>query len=263
MKEKEEKRMRFPQHLLHPIPHIKPSVDWKHVSIQENGESLVALSSLNEKGISLDAHYFHQGLPGALKELYAREGVAKKLLQAASLLPPGYTLLIWDAWRPLTVQQAVFDAQCQVVREHFPTWTEQEVHKHTLMYVFAPSDTPSCPSPHYTGGSIDLAILDTTGTPLPMGTAFDTFDSRSRTRALEELVEKGRQLTAEEQEWLENRRVLCSVMTSVGFTYDWEEWWHFDYGNQSWGVVTGRDAIYNGIELRPEIATESSHVIEP
>lgn len=241
--------MRFPTFPLQPIPRIKAPIDWKNIPIQENKESLVALSPLDKKGIFIDAQYFQLGLPQALKELYAREGVVEKLIQAAELLPTGYALLIWDAWRPLAVQQALFDAQCQVVREQFPSLSEREVQKQTQIYVYAPSDNISCPSPHYTGGSIDLTIVDATGSPLPMGTAFDTFDSRSRSRALEEQAENGSQLAEEEQGWLENRRLLYSVMATVGFTYDWEEWWHFDYGNQSWGAITGRAAMYNGIEL--------------
>lgn len=241
--------MRFPTLPLRPIPQVKASIDWKSVTIRENGEALVAVSSLDNKGVFTDAQYFQQGLPHAMKEMYAREAVAEKLIQAAALLPAGYALLVWDAWRPLAVQQALFDAQYQAVREQFPALSESEVHRRTRTYVAVPSNDPACPSPHYTGGAVDLTIVDATGSPLPMGTAFDTFDTRSRSRALEEQVEKGVQLTEEQQEWLENRRLLYFVMTTVGFMYDREEWWHFDYGNQFWGSVTGRDALYNGIEL--------------
>ncbi|HEY4384962.1 MAG TPA: M15 family metallopeptidase [Ktedonobacteraceae bacterium] len=239
--------MPFPTFPLQPIPPIKAPIDWKTVTIHENSEPLVTLSALDKKGILIDAQYFQMGLPHAQQELYAREGAVEKLIQAAALLPAGYALLIWDAWRPLAVQQALFDAQYQMVREQFPSLSEQEVQKQVQIYVCAPSDNISCPSLHYTGGAIDLTIVDATGSPLPMGTAFDTFDSRSRSRALEEQLESGRQLTEEEQAWLENRRLLYCVMTTAGFTYDWEEWWHFDYGNQPWGAATGKNAIYNGI----------------
>ena len=31
-----------------------------------------------------------------------------------------------------------------------------------------------------------------------------------------------------------------------GFTAYLEEWWHFDYGDQFWGLATGRAARYAG-----------------
>ena len=37
-------------------------------------------------------------------------------------------------------------------------------------------------------------------------------------------------------------------MIEQGFTSYAEEWWHFDYGDQFWGSITGQDAIYGPIE---------------
>lgn len=33
-------------------------------------------------------------------------------------------------------------------------------------------------------------------------------------------------------------------MAAQGFTAYHEEWWHFDHGDQFWGLVMGRPAIY-------------------
>ena len=35
-------------------------------------------------------------------------------------------------------------------------------------------------------------------------------------------------------------------MSAQGFTAYHEEWWHFDYGDQFWGLATGRAACYAG-----------------
>ena len=35
-------------------------------------------------------------------------------------------------------------------------------------------------------------------------------------------------------------------MAAQGFTAYLEEWWHFDYGDQFWGLATGRAACYAG-----------------
>ena len=37
-------------------------------------------------------------------------------------------------------------------------------------------------------------------------------------------------------------------MSEQGFTAYAEEWWHFDLGDQFWGLVRGRPARYAGAE---------------
>lgn len=41
-----------------------------------------------------------------------------------------------------------------------------------------------------------------------------------------------------------NRRLLYTVMVEAGFTNYPLEWWHYDYGDQFWGHLSKRDAIY-------------------
>jgi zinc D-Ala-D-Ala dipeptidase len=231
-----------------PIPAINAHVDWKKVTIRECREPLLALSTLKDTGVLVEAEYFQKGIPGAIEEVYVREGVAQKLVFAASQLPAGYRLLIWDAWRPLSVQQALFDGQCQVLREQSPTLSEEEVRRQAETYVSIPSNHILHPSPHYTGGAVDLTLADTHGRPFPMGTEFDAFSLSSRTRALEDPIEKGNHLNKEEQQALYNRRVLYHTMITSGFTNYYEEWWHFDYGDQFWGAVSSNTAIYGPIE---------------
>src|SRR5437016_2871142 len=217
-----------------PIPAINAPVEWKKVIIRECREPLIALSTLKDRGVLVEPEYFQKGIPGAVEEVYVREGVAQKLVFAASQLPAGYHLLVWDAWRPLSVQQALFDGQCQVLRAQFPTLPEEEVRRQAETYVSIPSNHILHPSPHYTAGAVDLTLADAHGRPLPMGAEFDAFSLSSRTRSLEEFIEKGENLNEEEQMALYNRRVLYHTMTASGFTNYWEEWWHFDYGNQFW-----------------------------
>ncbi len=229
-----------------PIPVINAPVGWKEITIRECREPLIALSTLKDTGVLVEPTYFQKAIPHAIEEVYAREGVAQKLVLAASQLPVGYYLLVWDAWRPLSVQQTLFDGQCQVLREQFPTLPEEEVRRQAETYVSIPSRHILHPSPHYTGGAVDLTLADAHGRPLPMGTEFDTFSLSSRTRSLEELIEKGEHLHEEEQMALYNRRVLYHTMIASGFTNYWEEWWHFDHGNQFWAAVSSNTAFYGG-----------------
>ena len=41
-----------------------------------------------------------------------------------------------------------------------------------------------------------------------------------------------------------HRDLLRGAMRAEGFTNYSEEWWHFDFGDQFWGLVTGHPAIY-------------------
>jgi zinc D-Ala-D-Ala dipeptidase len=40
------------------------------------------------------------------------------------------------------------------------------------------------------------------------------------------------------------RRTLFWAMAGQGFTAYVEEWWHFDHGDQFWGLATGNPAHY-------------------
>lgn len=229
------------------IPELRPPLNWKQIPIQECGEPLVALSSLANARIVFLSEYAKKGIPGAIEEMYLRKGAAERLAKAAASLPPGYSLAVWDAWRPLEVQQALFDRQCADLKVDHPATPNDQLQKMAETYVSRPSSDPTKPSPHYTGGAIDLTIIGPDGQLLPMGTEFDAFDVMAGTRFLEDKAARG-QLSSVEEQALLNRRMLFHAMTTAGFTNYNEEWWHFDYGNQFWAAVTGVNAMYSGIE---------------
>lgn len=240
---------------LQPVPRLRPPAGWKQRAIIECGEPLLPLSTLSNARILVEAEYFNKGIPCAVEEMYVRAGVARRLTHVAAQLPAGYCLLVWDAWRPLAVQRALFAEEFSRVRAQFPTLSEDEVRRRTETYVSLPSDERCRPSPHYTGGAVDLTIAGPDGRPLPMETSFDTFSEQSRTRSLEERLERGERLSRAEEEWLGNRRLLYHSMVSCGFTNYCEEWWHFDYGNQFWAEVRATHARYGGIEPGPSSAS--------
>lgn len=220
-----------------PIP-ILPSVDgWKEVEIVESDEPLVCIEGFSTRIIS-SPQYFAQKIPGSIEGCYLRKTVAEKLLIAGSMLPEGFKLVIWDAWRPLAVQQALFDAFKNNIKSERPGLSEEEYNLLTQTYVSTPSVDPKKPSPHNTGGAVDLTLQDSQGDLLSMGTAFDYFGTMAATRYFEDSPEIW------VRQWRENRRLLYRVMTEAGFTNYREEWWHFDYGNQFWATQKGVCAIY-------------------
>ena len=230
-----------------PIPFLK-KWDWsqsKKNRIEECNEKLVPLSLSPDK-IIVSSQYFIQGIEGALPECYCRETIHQKLIEASKLLPPGCRFVILDTWRPLKVQQSLFDILKDDLRKQNPSASEEEITNKALVYVALPSRDPQKPSPHNTGGAVDLTIADEDGLMLNMGSDFDEPTLKTGTTFFEEKMAKGEKLSPEELEALKNRRLLYYIMTSVGFTNYVDEWWHFDFGNQNWAWMSGSDhAIYS------------------
>jgi len=212
--------------------------------IQECGEELIPMSLIPEK-ILVRPQYAVQLLDGTLPEIFARESVFTKLVAAADLLPPGHRFVVYDCWRPVRVQQSLFDAMKAQFAEQSPTKTDAELTEMALVYVALPSTDPSKPSPHNTGGAIDLTIAGPDGRVLNMGGGYDDPREVSATAYFENKLAAGETLSAFEQEACENRRMFYWIMTGAGFTNYVDEWWHFDYGNQNWAWAGGHgQAIY-------------------
>lgn len=211
--------------------------DWQAVKstpLQATDEPLVPVNFYPEK-ILVSPQYFLQGLPGALPELYLRESVYARLLQVTENLPAGYKLLVYDAWRAIATQQALFDTLWQRYRNAHPDWSDAQVTAATLVIVALPSIDPLKPSPHNTGGSVDLTLVDDKGRILDMGTPFDEASARAATNfaGISEIA-------------YANRKVLVDLMLAAGFTNYSDEWWHFDYGNQNWAWVLGKKEAFYG-----------------
>jgi D-alanyl-D-alanine dipeptidase len=227
-------------------------------------------------------------LDGALFTVFVRQGVAERLAKAAAMLPRGHMLLVWDAYRTLSVQQALFDYFVKVlVQRGIPR--EQAIID-AQQFVSIPSGDPTRPPPHNTGGAVDLTIIYVAepnwqrmeelmaiiqqpetptnwrdiyaaemerqqlireaAMPLPMGTVFDGVCGETATRFYEDLDENG--MTGEECVIRTFRRLLYNVMTAVGFSNYPAEWWHFDVGNQFAAKRTGKPAIYGAAVLSEE-----------
>jgi D-alanyl-D-alanine dipeptidase len=234
------------------IPPLKSPIDWKHVKIYECGEKLVPLSALDQQRIIVDPEYYKAGYQHALEECYARETVARMLHTAAKTLPERWKIVLFDVWRPLLLQKQLFDEYRAKLRIQHPQAEDHELDEKTQRYVSLPSSDPAHPSPHATGGALDLSLRDETGKNLEMGAGFDIFDDRCHTRYYEVQVEQKGKLAPQEEVWLRNRRILFHALTRVGFTNYPEEWWHFDYGNQFWARIKGVEAIYGIASLSPQ-----------
>lgn len=230
------------------IPELVEADDWRDGLLWDNGERLVELYDDAASCLRVRPYYAGLDVPGAVAACYLRQSVASKLAEVARQLKDSeLSLLVLDGWRPLAVQQSLYDAFKEQLRRQHPAYPTHELDRQTRQFVATPSKHPAWPSPHYTGGAVDLTLADHTGRELPMGTAFDDFSPQANTRYYEDLNTQ-RPLSQEERTSLQYRRLLYHLLTGAGFANYSGEWWHFDYGNQRWGVANRQVAFYGTIE---------------
>jgi D-alanyl-D-alanine dipeptidase len=229
----------YAQFAARPIPPSDAPAGWRRLTIRECGEPLIALADYAPNRVAVDSRYYAAGYAGALAECYARETVARRLVAAAALLPPGWRLVIFDAWRPLAVQQHIFDAYLSQLRGDQPAAAEPALREQAAHYVAPPSADLACPSPHATGCVIDLSALDGNGVPVDLGTEFDAFDPRAHTRHFETRIEAGEMLTAADNACARHRRILFHALRAVGFVNYPHEWWHYEWARERYGPLLG------------------------
>ena len=199
-------------------------------------------------------------LPGSSPSIMCRKTVCEMIQKAEKLLPEGYRFVIYDAYRPIAVQQSLWDYfRAQKVKEN-PDATPEEIDYQTMFCVSFPSYNILLPSLHNTGGAVDLTIAGPDGKELDMGCEFDEFTDRAWTT----YYEPGEEGDGVNETARNNRRMLYNVMTSVGFTNFPSEWWHFDYGDEKWGLNTDNAPIYGGIldaEVRDTVPYENMELV--
>jgi D-alanyl-D-alanine dipeptidase len=148
---------------------------------------------------------------GDLNTAFLQPDVAQKLAAAQKALSkrrPGYVLLIYDAARPVSVQQKMWD-----------TLRNRPLDR--SKYVSNPANGGSL---HNYGAAVDLTIADSTGKPIDMGTPYDFFGPEAHPSREAEMLAAGKLTTAQ----IENRKLLREVMRSAGFFGITSEWWHYN-----------------------------------
>lgn len=226
----------FPSEFLAPIP-APLDYNWDAIPApQECGEPLVDPTLLSPR-ITYGAAYLRQGLPGAEEACLVRKAVAARLKQAVDKLPQGYGIHIFDSLRSLTVQKALYDQYRDAMEREHPGLDPEALDNLIDEFVALPVKRPDRPSPHATGGAVDLTLCRD-GQLLDMGTGFDDFTALAHTDALE------RDCPPRLETARKNRRILYHLMKSVGLVNYSSEWWHYAYGERQWAAREGRAPIY-------------------
>ena len=109
-----------------PVPRVRSESLPACPRPRDNGESLVRIDGLDAR-IRYAASYRAAGIACAPQGCWVREGVVPLLQQALGLLPEDYSLLIFDAYRPLAVQQALYEEYSALVRRSHPEYTPEQL----------------------------------------------------------------------------------------------------------------------------------------
>ena len=195
----------------------------------------------NGNGIFIEMMYPKLNLNSAVDKAYLRKSVANMLYEARKILPKEYGLKIWDAWRPLKLQEELYyKYKADIIKEfHLENLSKEDLENEIAKYVSLPVSDKEMAPLHATGGAIDVTLTDEFGNDLDLGVEFDEFSNKTNTNYYESNSEKYREV-------VKNRRILYHIMTEVGFTNLPSECWHFDYGNKAWAYFTNKPIIYDG-----------------
>ena len=132
-----------------------------------------------------------------------QQGTLEKLKQAQAIFAAdGYTIILYDAYRPYSVTVALYNKYKDGT--YVAGLTNGSVHNR--------------------GAAVDMSLLDANGIPLEMPSAIHTLNETSN-RDYEGMTDTARA----------NMEYMAEVMTSCGFSTINSEWWHFsDTNNKSY-----------------------------
>ncbi len=145
-----------------------------------------------------------------LREAYLHPKAATALVKAQKRLRqlrPDLSLKVYDAARPMSIQQKMWDKV-----------------KNTPKYFYV-SNPARGGGLHNYGMAVDLTLCTLKGDSIPMGTKIDYMGAAAHIDKEASLVASGR-ISREAQA---NRRLLREVMAYAGFKPLRTEWWHFNY----------------------------------
>ena len=175
---------------------------------------------------SSEDNFVGEDLYGELDDAYFEREFADRVAHAQRILQsrhPEYTLLIYDAARPISVQRYM-----------------HQLVQGTEFEDFVADGTRG--GRHNYGVAVDLTIVHKDGTPLDMGAEFDEFSdaaavkgtpdtSDPKTRSVDVYEAYILSLVAQgviSVEAANNRILLIEVMHEAGLVPYRREWWHFE-----------------------------------
>ena len=225
---------------------------WNQIPIKDNKDKLVAIPHCLK---FVSPHpYYSLGAPYKEKEgIWKLRGeVVKKLIKVNDFLKlknNSFSLLIYDTWRPIEVQEFMFKRafvlECKKleIKANLNNMNEYPlILKKVEKFWAYPSFDEKCPPPHSTGGALDVSLSDKYGNLVDMGSEIDQMDETSKPDFYKNIEDE------EAIIWNERRNLLKEIMIKFGFVQHPNEWWHFSYGDQLWAWKNKKaNALYGKI----------------
>ena len=180
------------------------------VDIQEVDSSIVV-----ELKYATTDNFLGKDVYGGMRRAYLQPEVADMLVVSQQYLQrirPGFSLIVYDAARPRSVQQLMWDLLDAPFEEK-------------IRFLSNPQNG----SIHNFGAAVDVSILYPDGEPLDMGTPFDFLGPLAYPSLEAEMLDQG--LLSEKH--VVNRQLLRHVMRHGGFWGIQSEWWHFNAFNRA------------------------------
>jgi zinc D-Ala-D-Ala dipeptidase len=237
-----------------------------NLHLPQSQEWLVQAKSF---GLSAESYYartdgfnvpYNRQIPGSLPEVWMRQSIAERLVLVNGLLSAlDLEVHLFDAYRPIKMQQALWDHFIEMGRHRLETTDPVKLREYAGQFAseptgFDPHDSLTWPT-HNTGGAVDVTLRDkASGVLLDLGTYFDEATPRTFTDAFE--LEVGNETEDNGKgSALGHRRILYNAMIRFGFANYPYEWWHYDYGTQMWlqngGGLPGVTEAWYGPALLP------------
>ena len=189
--------------------------DWQYINLSDY--DVIVSMQLSTPETTIKQPFYNRNL------CLVQYDLLPKIKEAIALLrEDGYTMVIYDAYRPTSVQQRWFD----VVRQH--------------KWVADPSRGMG--GVHDRGTALDISIVNQSGKLIEMPTPMHTF-TEAASRLSQTMTETARQ----------NMDYLKEVMVSCGFDIINSEWWHFQDVNTIYYLPTDHP-----IDDIPLVVTEAA-----
>ncbi|MGN0213903.1 MAG: M15 family metallopeptidase [Muribaculaceae bacterium] len=188
---------------------VSADIDW---ASQMESRGLVDVEKMCDSFIidiryATSNNFVGKDMYGTFTRVYLHRDAAQSLVEAQKALQKinkAYSIIIYDAARPQSVQRAMWNTVKGTSNERYVARSERG-------------------GPHNYGVAVDVGLAYN-GKPVDMGTDFDSFSTASHITNESTLVKQGKI----SKQALHNRQLLRRVMTNSGFMTYRREWWHFE-----------------------------------
>ncbi len=157
---------------------------------------------------------------------------------AQHYLPAGYYFKIYEAYRPLSAQKALWDEVVHAQQQLHPTI---DINSEPFIAIC----DKYCANPyrqgsgHQSGAAIDITLCDKNGVDYDMGGLIRGFDATA------DFDCENCTIIARK-----NRLILRDTLQKVGFVNYPSEWWHYSFGDRLWAKLLGlKSAIFCNLDI--------------